>query len=107
MAGEALFVTHNEPLMQTAGLVGLHVGARLLGNVGKLELMTCRAGLDSDEEEARGMPAVPQPVSPVRMPAMSRPSADAPPSLAAQAQQTEGMLRALEVVRSKGEPCLV
>ena len=54
------------------------------------------------------MPAVPQPASPVRMPTMSRRSADTPPSLAAQAQQTEGMLRALEVVRSKGEEsCLV
>ena len=49
------------------------------------------------------MPAVPQPVSPVRMPTKSRPSEDAPPSLAAQAPQTEGMLRVLEVVRSKGE----
>ena len=35
MASEALFVTHNEPFMQTAGLVGLHVGARLPSNVGK------------------------------------------------------------------------
>lgn len=49
------------------------------------------------------MPAVPRPISPVRMhaPVMGL-HASAPPQQTGQAQRAEGMLRALEVVRSKG-----
>ena len=61
------------------------------------------AGHDSDEEGARGMPAVPRPISPVSVPAPVVTHASAPPQQAGQAQRANAMLRALHVVRAKGK----
>ena len=49
------------------------------------------------------MPAVPRPVSPVRMPAQVVTHASAPPQQAGQAQRADAMLKALQVVRGRGE----
>ncbi len=71
------------------------------------QCLTCtidaHAGHDRDEEDARGIPAVPQPVSPVRMPAPMVTHTSAPPQHTSQAQRADAMLKALQIVRSKGK----
>ncbi|CAL5219574.1 g1434 [Coccomyxa viridis] len=58
-------------------------------------------GHDRDEEDTRGMPAVPQPVSPTRMPVPVVTHMSAPLQTG-QAQRADAMLKALQIVRSKG-----
>ena len=69
--------------------------------------VTLCAGRDWDEEDERGVPAVPRPVSPVRMSAPDLAHASAPPHQTGQAEGADAMLRAIQIVQSKGKECFL